>query len=136
MGSPDHFVRGAVAFFLVSIVSTLISNLLNSPSNEEYDDSEGHSSNASSGSSASASAIQNAPREEGQVKWFNVSKGFGFITRDAGDDIFVHYRSIRGEGHRSLTEGQKVEYAVVDGDKGLQAEDVVPLSPAKRKGRR
>lgn len=66
-------------------------------------------------------------REAGEVKWFNVSKGFGFITRDSGDDIFVHFRAIRGEGHRTLTEGQRVDFIVNQRDKGLQAEDVVPM---------
>lgn len=65
-----------------------------------------------------------AHRESGNVKWFNASKGFGFITRDSGDDIFVHFRSIRGEGHRVLHDGQRVEFAISEGDKGLQAEDV------------
>lgn len=63
-------------------------------------------------------------RERGEVKWFNVKKGFGFITRSNGDDVFVHFRSIRGQGHRSLSEGQKVKFNLVDGQKGLQAEDV------------
>ena len=63
-------------------------------------------------------------RESGSVKWFNASKGFGFITRDNGDDVFVHFRSIRGQGHRTLRDGQRVEFAVKRGDKGLQAEDV------------
>lgn len=63
-------------------------------------------------------------REAGTVKWFNTSKGFGFISRDSGDDIFVHFRAIRGDGHRVLLEGQRVEFAVVQRDKGLQAEDV------------
>lgn len=67
------------------------------------------------------------PREAGKVKWFNATKGFGFITREQGDDVFVHYRSIRGEGHRTLREGQRVEFVVVTGEKGLQAEDVQPL---------
>ncbi len=63
-------------------------------------------------------------REVGSVKWFNVSKGFGFITRENEEDIFVHYRSIRGQGRRRLFEGQSVEFAVIDSDKGLQADDV------------
>jgi cold shock protein len=63
-------------------------------------------------------------RETGTVKWFNTSKGFGFITRENGDDVFVHFRSIRGQGHRTLIEGQKVEFSITEGDKGLQAEDV------------
>ena len=67
-------------------------------------------------------------RESGTVKWFNTSKGFGFITRDAGDDVFVHFRSIRGEGHRTLFEGQRVEFDITEGDKGLQAEDVAIAS--------
>lgn len=63
-------------------------------------------------------------REEGAVKWFNVSKGFGFITRDNGEDVFVHFRSIQGRGHRSLQEGQRVKFGLVDSSKGLQAENV------------
>jgi|TARA_R110000868_G_scaffold59547_20_gene182798 CspA family cold shock protein len=63
-------------------------------------------------------------RERGVVKWFNVKKGFGFITWDSGEDVFVHFRSIRGQGHRSLAEGQRVKFTVVRGDKGPQAEDV------------
>ncbi len=69
-----------------------------------------------------------AERINGTVKWFNNSKGFGFITGEAGDDIFVHYTSIRGEGYRSLKEGQQVEFSVVESDKGLQAQDVVVIS--------
>ena len=63
-------------------------------------------------------------RERGVVKWFNVKKGFGFISWDEGEDVFVHFRSIRGQGHRSLTEGQRVKFTVVRGQKGPQAEDV------------
>lgn len=73
------------------------------------------------------SSASNAPRELGNVKWFNASKGFGFITRDSGDDVFVHFRSIRGEGHRVLRDGQRVEFSVSQGDKGLQADDVTAL---------
>lgn len=67
------------------------------------------------------------PREEGSVKWFNVSKGFGFITKDNGEEIFVHFRSIRGEGRRSLRDGQRVSFVQAQSDKGPQAEDVEPL---------
>jgi CspA family cold shock protein len=63
-------------------------------------------------------------REQGTVKWFNGSKGFGFIERDAGGDVFVHYSAIQGEGYRSLDEGQRVEFAVVEGEKGPQAQNV------------
>ncbi len=67
---------------------------------------------------------EDANREKGTVKWFNVSKGFGFITRSSGEDIFVHYRSIRGSGRRSLSDGQQVRFKVTEGEKGLQADDV------------
>jgi len=62
--------------------------------------------------------------ETGTVKWFNVKKGYGFITRDEGDDIFVHYRNLQGSGRRTISEGQRVEFVVIDGDKGLQADEV------------
>lgn len=65
-------------------------------------------------------------RERGKVKWFDAKKGFGFIVRDSGDEIFVHYRSIRGRGHRALKDGQPVRFRAVTGEKGLQAEDVSP----------
>ncbi|AIZ33741.1 cold shock domain-containing protein [Pseudomonas parafulva] len=75
-----------------------------------------------------ADAAQTSKRDTGTVKWFNTSKGFGFISRDSGDDIFVHFRAIRGEGHRVLVEGQRVEFSVMHRDKGLQAEDVIAVS--------
>lgn len=75
-----------------------------------------------------SSSHQEAGREAGNVKWFNANKGFGFITRDNGDDVFVHFRSIRGDGHRVLKDGQRVEFEVTEGDKGLQAEDVAAAS--------
>lgn len=65
-----------------------------------------------------------AIREEGTVKWFNSSKGFGFIQRNQGDDVFVHFRSITGDGFRTLEEGQLVTFTVSQGQKGPQAEDV------------
>ncbi|MBE0487398.1 cold-shock protein [Marinobacter sp.] len=66
--------------------------------------------------------------EEGSVKWFNVKKGFGFIVRDSGDEIFVHFRAIRGRGRRVLRQGQLVRFNVVEADKGLQADNVSILS--------
>jgi cold shock protein len=62
--------------------------------------------------------------DQGTVKWFNSDKGYGFITRETGPDLFVHYSSISGEGYRSLTEGDAVEFEVVQGPKGLQAANV------------
>jgi CspA family cold shock protein len=67
-------------------------------------------------------------RVSGTVKWFNNAKGFGFITREeSDDDVFVHFRSIEGEGYRTLNEGQVVEFKLVEGPKGLQAEEVSKL---------
>ena len=63
-------------------------------------------------------------RTNGTVKWFNNSKGYGFIEQDTGDDVFVHFRAIRGDGFKTLKDGQKVEFNLIDGQKGLQAEDV------------
>jgi len=65
-----------------------------------------------------------AERETGTVKWFNDDKGFGFIERESGDDVFVHFSSIRGDGYKTLNDGQKVEFTVGDGQKGPQALDV------------
>jgi CspA family cold shock protein len=65
-----------------------------------------------------------ANRETGTVKWFDNAKGYGFIQRPEKEDVFVHYRAIRGDGYKTLQEGQQVEFNVVQGQKGLQAEDV------------
>jgi len=63
----------------------------------------------------------------GTVKWFNESKGFGFIEREGGPDVFVHFSAISGDGFKTLAEGQQVEFTVTDGQKGPQAENVVPV---------
>jgi len=65
--------------------------------------------------------------KEGTVKWFNASKGFGFIQQDDGNDVFVHYSAIRSEGYKSLDEGSRVQFEVVDGPKGPAADNVVQL---------
>ncbi|MBQ4469720.1 MAG: cold-shock protein [Synergistaceae bacterium] len=65
---------------------------------------------------------------QGTVKWFNESKGYGFITADEGKDVFVHFSAIQGEGFKTLNEGQKVSFDVVTGEKGPQAANVVKLS--------
>lgn len=62
--------------------------------------------------------------ETGTVKWFDNKKGYGFLAREDGDDVFVHYTAITGDGYKSLTEGQKVQFEIVDGDKGKQAANV------------
>ena len=66
-------------------------------------------------------------KEQGTVKWFNGSKGYGFIERDSGGDVFVHFNAIIGEGYKNLDEGQRVEFSVVKGQKGDQAKDIVAL---------
>jgi CspA family cold shock protein len=70
---------------------------------------------------------------EGKVKWFNTRKGYGFISSDDGKDIFVHYSNITAEGYKTLAEGDPVTFDVVDGEKGLRAENVVPKGASKTK---
>ncbi|MDD5544479.1 MAG: cold-shock protein [Acidobacteriia bacterium] len=66
-------------------------------------------------------------REQGTVKWFNDAKGFGFIQRQSGEDVFVHFSAIQGDGFKSLAEGQAVEFEVTKGQKGLQASNVTKV---------
>jgi CspA family cold shock protein len=66
-------------------------------------------------------------REQGTVKWFNNEKGYGFISRNSGDDVFVHHSAIQGNGFKSLNEGDSIEFDVQKGPKGLQAQNVVKL---------
>ena len=94
----------------VSFISILIASLL--------------SVKISSSKSGASDVVISGDQERGTVKWFNAAKGFGFITRENGEDVFVHFRSIQGKGHRSLGEGQAVIFSVTEGDKGLQAVDV------------
>jgi CspA family cold shock protein len=71
--------------------------------------------------------VSSGPRVQGAVKWFNDSKGYGFIESDAGEEVFVHFSSISGAGFRSLTGGDRVEFDVVEGGKGKQAANVVKV---------
>ena len=66
-------------------------------------------------------------REEGTVKWFNNDKGFGFISRPTGEDVFVHHSAIQAQGFRSLNEGDQVEFSVTQGPKGYQAQEVIKV---------
>ena len=99
-----------VKLWAVSFISIFIASLL--------------SVKISSSKSDSSDVVISGDQERGTVKWFNAAKGFGFITRENGEDVFVHFRSIQGKGHRSLGEGQAVIFSVTEGDKGLQAVDV------------
>lgn len=101
------------SFILATVVTVLLTSIAELPGLTQY----GYSGNQ-------RKREPNLEREEGTVKWFNVSKGFGFITRSNDEDIFVHYRSIRGHGRRRLFDGQVVSFSVIDSDKGLQADDV------------
>ena len=112
-----------IAFAAATIATALLTSLTRS-SAVSSSSSAGSSSSSSSSSPARTEHSGDADREEGEVKWFNVSKGFGFITKDDGEEIFVHFRSIRGDGRRSLKDGQRVSFHVADSDKGPQAEDV------------
>ncbi len=69
-----------------------------------------------------------AERETGTVKWFNSNKGYGFISRDKGGDVFVHFSAVQGDGYRSLENDQKVEFTVVEGEKGPQAQEVTIIT--------
>jgi CspA family cold shock protein len=71
--------------------------------------------------------VVSVSKEQGTVKWFNAAKGYGFIQRQSGEDVFVHFSAIQSEGYKSLNEGQAVEFEVKQGPKGLQAENVVGL---------
>jgi cold shock protein len=90
-----------------------------------------HGSRETGGSeSKRGKAIQSrgfAVKEQGTVKWFNASKGYGFIQRQTGEDVFVHFSAIQMDGYKSLNEGQAVEFEVKKGPKGLQAENVTSL---------
>lgn len=120
---PDPILLGC--FALATVATTIAVSLLPAGSPT----ATGTRKAAASGTRKKA-ASSKAGREQGTVKWFNTSKGFGFITTDAGTEIFVHFRAIRGEGRRSLREGDRVAFNTADSDKGPQAEDVELLEKA------
>lgn len=118
---PELFSKGVVAMFASVDAILLFALILIGTFAGTF---TGGSMQVGGGASGSFADESNTDRESGAVKWFNASKGFGFITRDDGTDVFVHYRSIRGEGRRTLYEGQQVRFDTSEGDKGLQADDV------------
>ncbi|MBM6551651.1 cold-shock protein [Marinomonas ostreistagni] len=125
VGIADHYL----VYFVVTLVSVYLGTVLAQTSTTS--ESAVSSANKSASSSAPSSSHDTSTeddadddRELGTVKWFNSSKGFGFLTMESGDDVFVHYRAIRGRGRRFLIEGQKVRFNVTEGEKGKQAENV------------
>jgi CspA family cold shock protein len=80
------------------------------------------------GSPGRRSFVEGGVLAEGTVKWFSNEKGYGFIAREGAEDVFVHHSQVNMEGYRSLTEGQRVEFEVEQGDKGLQAKNVQPIA--------
>jgi CspA family cold shock protein len=104
------FTENYVKVWAISFISIVIASLISVKL-------------TSSAAGSTTKAVANG-QERGTVKWFNAAKGFGFITRENGEDVFVHFRSIQGKGHRSLGEGQAVIFSVTEGEKGLQAVDV------------
>lgn len=114
-GAPVQFfdLRIAIAFFASTTATAIIVGAITAQSQ------------TSSGMVATSASSDTGQRDQGTVKWFNVSKGFGFIVKEDGEEIFVHFRSIRGEGRRSLRDGEAVNFITTDSEKGPQAEDVV-----------
>jgi cold shock protein len=122
--NPSLFIAAAIATLLTAFVSPLIGAASASPSVSAPASKPTRQKPEQQRDAEAAPRSVDGPRETGTVKWFNFNKGFGFITRESGEDIFVHFRSIRGKGRKSLPEGQRVEFVVTKGEKGLQAEDV------------
>ena len=124
LSSLSQVLPAPVAYFIIALVAAGLSlALANRRPGSARDAVRRETATGSTGASVAGSK-----REQGKVKWFSASKGFGFITRDSGEDIFVHFRSINSKGNRVLREGQRVEFSIGSGSKGLQAEDVTALS--------
>jgi CspA family cold shock protein len=115
-----------ISLLLLFIATSLVSQFLAGGSAGTSSSASKSKSKTQNNSSTSESSYSSSDHELGTVKWFNVRKGYGFITRDAGDDVFVHFRNIEGKGRRAIEEGQRVSFVVTDGDKGLQADEVSP----------
>lgn len=116
------FIAFSAATIVTAVLVSLASKIKTAPA--AHGDQKSPRAHKPSSKPASSARAGNATREQGQVKWFNVSKGFGFITKDDGEEIFVHFRAIRDGGRRGLKDGQRVTFVVAQSDKGPQAEDV------------
>ncbi len=123
LGSNHYGLLLLLAFFMATAATALLVRDSKPPASSSSTGTGTGSQN--NNLSKSTPSTSDANRDQGQVKWFNVSKGFGFIVKDDGEEIFVHFRSIRGEGRRGLSDGQRVNFIVEQSDKGPQAEDVV-----------
>lgn len=117
-----------LAYFAIALLAACLTLLLANRPNATRGPRTSSAAPGSGNNRSNSDHSSKGARVQGQVKWFSASKGFGFITRDNGEDIFVHFRSINGKGNRVLREGQRVDFVVGSGSKGLQAEDVTPLS--------
>lgn len=118
-------VQSLSGFFACGMISGLVTLIIQSfTANPSKVGSKSNKTNKPKSKAKKASSNITSDHEEGTVKWFDSKKGYGFITRAMGEDIFVHFRSIQGNGYRSLQEGQAVKFLVTTGDKGPQAEDI------------
>jgi len=127
--SDSHQIMALTTYVLAVFIGCTVSSSLGSGNGSGNPGSTRPraSTTAAGSTSASSSSDNSLSKEAGTVKWFNIKKGYGFITRDQGDDIFVHYRNIEGSGRKAVAEGQRVKFLVIDGDKGLQADEVEAL---------
>jgi CspA family cold shock protein len=121
-------LAGLTAFFFNGFLAIVLMQVIQSIKTESiakyFADRKAVKAAAKKASQSASKAASDPNRETGTVKWFDSNKGYGFITRSMGEDIFVHFRSIKGNGYRSLYEGQAVDFLVTEGSKGPQAEDI------------
>lgn len=118
---------GVLTLYLLFAAATIASTLLASMPVRLATPSQSASPSAPGTHTSQSGEATDEGREQGAVKWFNANKGFGFIVRDNGEEIFVHFRNIRGEGRRSLRDGERVSFSIEETEKGPQAEDVAVI---------
>ena len=106
----------------ILFLGVLVATLLGGQSSVDFDDDTDEDEEVFDASDEDG--FDDEDYENGTVKWFNTKKGYGFITRENGEDLFVHFRNIKGQGRRSLNDGEPVIFVVIEGDKGLQADQV------------
>ncbi|MGO1462755.1 MAG: cold-shock protein [Marinobacter sp.] len=124
------YIIAVIIFGIAGFLAVVVAAKQQPARNNSPSRNQGSSQSSNQNYSDDADYDDNGPEgdEEGSVKWFNVKKGFGFIVRDSGDEVFVHFRAIRGSGRRVLRQGQLVRFSVVEAEKGLQADNVSILS--------